>query len=454
MPLVWVWVCLYNFSNKCSNVTTQHTEDSPKKGWVGGSHPPPILFLGFSGMSSYILITEIFMPINFQQVRQKINEIGANGPERVEQRKSLLDQALHTLGKFQLDVEALREKIDRVTNQNPNLRCAKPTHEPLTFTNPCPPAPQKACLLAIDGSQVVPSRHDQVEFGLINLGVITLPFGGLGEIQEQIESQLLLEEDLFTDHGRISEQHISLRRDLRERIRLAELAETLPHPLFTFTDGPLELWFGPEAQDSQPESEATPVKKTRDQYIAALQNLYASGACTAGYIDKPGSDLVLRLLELAELKDSEIKRDWRGGKYRSLRDIDLFQKLLQPGERSAVFALHSRPTKAYSGPVALHFFYLNVGRPEKPWLARVEIPRWVSDNADMLDHLHALLLYECNKLGTRPYPYILHRSHEIAVVKMEEKQQLEQMLAQTLGIVGGGTYKQGLKDAGGRTSLG
>lgn len=390
------------------------------------------------------------MPINYQQVRQKISEVGAKAPERQAQRKKLLDEATATLAKYQLDLDALREKVERVANQIPSLRCAKPAGEPLTFTQPTPAPPAQACLLAIDGSQVAPSRHDQVEFGLINLGTITLPFGGLGQIQETIESVLLFDEDLMTEQGRMGDQQISLRRDLRERMRLAEMAENLPRPLFTFTDGPLELWFGPETQT---ESESTSVKKTRDQYIEALQKLNTYGACTAGYIDKPGSDIFLRLLELAEVDETALPRDWRGGKYRPLRDIDLFERLLQPGERSAVFAIHSRPTKAYTGPVALHFFYLNVGRPEKPWLARVEIPLWVAETPDMLDQLHALILYECNKLGSRPYPYILHRSHEIAVVKMEEKKQLEQMLAQSVGIFDGGTYKQAHKDSGGRTSL-
>ena len=31
-------------------------------------------------------------------------------------------------------------------------------------------------------------------------------------------------------------------------------------------------------------------------------------------------------------------------------------------------------------------------------------------------------------MGARPYPYILHRAHEIAVVKFDEKKQVEQML--------------------------
>lgn len=390
------------------------------------------------------------MPVNFQQVRQKITQASVKAPERIEQKKALLDQAMETLAKVQNELFFLHEKVERVTNQVPNLRCAKPAREHLTFTRVAPALPEKACLLAIDGSQIAPNRHDQVEFGLINLGVIILPYGGHGQIQEQIESQLIFDEELMTDQGRISEQQISLRRDLGERVRLAELAETLPPPLFTFTDGPLELWFGPE---TQPENETTSLKKTRDQYIEALQKLYVHDACTAGYIDKPSTDLLLRLLEVAELDESKLNRSWRGGKYQWLRDISLFERLLQPGERSAVLALHSRPTKAYTGPVALHFFYLNVGRPEKPWLARVEIPSWVAENETMLDHLHALLLYECNKLGNRPYPYILHRSHEIAVVKMEEKKQLEQMLAQTFGIFDGGTHKQGLKDVGGRMGL-
>jgi hypothetical protein len=160
------------------------------------------------------------------------------------------------------------------------------------------------------------------------------------------------------------------------------------------------------------------------------------------------------MLEIAETPETNITRNWRGGKYRMLRDVNLFARILQPGERSAVFALRSRPTDKYPEQVSLHFFFLNVGREDKPSLARVEIPRWVAEDETMLDHLHALLIHECTKLGGRSFPYILHRSHEVAVVKFEEKKQLEQMLAQTLGVFDGGTSKQGLKDSGRRSSLG
>ena len=32
-------------------------------------------------------------------------------------------------------------------------------------------------------------------------------------------------------------------------------------------------------------------------------------------------------------------------------------------------------------------------------------------------------------MGSKPYPYLLHRAHETAVVRREEKDQVEQLLA-------------------------
>jgi hypothetical protein len=58
-------------------------------------------------------------------------------------------------------------------------------------------------------------------------------------------------------------------------------------------------------------------------------------------------------------------------------------------------------------------------------------------------------------MGSRPYPYLLHRAHETAVVKNEEKQQIEQLLTMELRKnnedVDDGSYKQSAKDLQGRT---
>jgi hypothetical protein len=83
----------------------------------------------------------------------------------------------------------------------------------------------------------------------------------------------------------------------------------------------------------------------------------------------------------------------------------------------------------YKGVLGLHFIYLNVGTDGHPYPVRVEIPKWVADDPQKLDNLHAALIQQCRVLGHKPYPYLLHRSHEVAVVSFDEKRQVEQMLS-------------------------
>jgi hypothetical protein len=139
---------------------------------------------------------------------------------------------------------------------------------------------------------------------------------------------------------------------------------------------------------------------------------------------------------------------------RGVTDRWLFN-FLPAGSRSMVFGLQSSSRVHYTGDLALHFFYLNVGYTKHPSLVRVEIPKWVAEDADKLNLLHTALLQQCRMMGARPYPYILHRAHEIAVVKFEEKKQVEQMLEMELRRAGGeveeSSNKQSAKDLPGRT---
>ncbi len=60
---------------------------------------------------------------------------------------------------------------------------------------------------------------------------------------------------------------------------------------------------------------------------------------------------------------------------------------------------------------------------------RVEIPEWVAANRTKVDELHATLIEQCKIMGSKPLPYLIHRSHEVAVVTMDEKRQIENMIA-------------------------
>jgi hypothetical protein len=149
---------------------------------------------------------------------------------------------------------------------------------------------------------------------------------------------------------------------------------------------------------------------------------------TAGYVDKPLSDLVVRLLDLTLLSSDDFARSDQKRSLQGVLDEELFRTLLKPGQRSTIFSIQSRQTENFKDGLALHFFYLNVGREVKPALARVEVPAWVAQDQTLLNFLHSTLVEQCAQMGTRPYPYCLHRAHEIALVGFDEKRKIFDMI--------------------------
>jgi hypothetical protein len=304
-----------------------------------------------------------------------------------------------------------------------------------------PALPPDLTILAADGSQINPDRHDAAEFSVINVGAICLQPGKVPV--EITHSQLFYGDSLLTSTGRpLTEEIVALRRDLNERSLLAEEAERAALPVVTLTDGPLELF---RQQGNDPDLE-----ELFKDYIKVLKRLAAKKVVTAGYVDKPSANLVVRLLELADMPEEALTHLPRTGSLNRVTDYYLFQELLAPGERSAVFAIQSSSKKDFKDELELHFFYLNVGRVEHPWLVRVEIPHWVVDDCNLLFSLHATLVSQCRQMGSHAYPYVLHRAHEVALVTLEEKQQILDMIAAELyrqGVeVGEKSQKQAIKD--------
>jgi len=368
------------------------------------------------------------MPVNFQQVQQRVRQIGQQAPAVQKQLAARRARALQLLHQFAADPEPLADLFERANHINSSLRCAKLYRESLTHRGPLPVLDTPIVLLAADGSQINPDRHAAVEFGVINTGAIRIVPGSAEPPLEIIETKMLYGDELQTASGPVTEEIVAMRRDRDERTLLADLAfhETLP--VVTLTDGQLELFREPQL--------AGEFSKLFDEYQEALRELATMSAVTAGYVDKPRADLVVRLLELADLGEGQFEQAGHQHPLTGVNDVMLFHDLLQPGERSAVFGIQSRSAASFGGELALHFFFLNVGRPGHPWLARVEIPLWVAQSDVLLNRLQAILSEQCRQLGSKPYPYALHRAHEVAVVRFEEKDQLEAMLINELRKVG------------------
>lgn len=391
------------------------------------------------------------MPINYQAIYTQIKELGKGAKERRKKKEEAQASARDLLNFYDSQLDTLRSKVDSVKAVDPNIRCAYPLNETLASSHPPPASVIQATLIAADGSQINPDRHAAIQFCVVNVGAIQMKLNS-GETPEIFtDTELLYGDDLLPNGYPLSDGMVALKRDLAERSKLEELSKGLQGSVVTFTDGPIELW-GAKGED------ASSYEAIVQKYLGVLSRLQGRGVITAGYVDKPSADLVVRLLEIASADNEQTQKLREFHPLRGVSDRWLFgghkNPLLPPGYRSAVFGIQSSSEKKYTGILSLHFFYLNVGTEGHPWPVRVEIPKWVADDKEKLDLLHGVLVEQCRMMGSKPYPYLLHRAHETAVVKMEEKQQIEQMLAMELRNqdeeVDDGSYKQSAKDLHGR----
>ncbi len=374
------------------------------------------------------------MSLDFLQVSQQVKQLGEKALAHQADQKTKLAETCALLEGCATEIEQLQHKVQEVVHTyDPTLRCAVPVDEALNSQHPLPPMPEQVTLIAADGSQIFADRHAEVEYCLVNTGAIWMRSGSSEAPVTSIQSQLIYAEAL----EEMSDDRLSLQRDLAERTRLLELASTAPAPVITFTDGPLELWTTTLEQGKV----AGEFKRSLDKYLDVLHKLHEFNTTTAGYVDKPGADLVVRLLEVVKAEAGDLPNIRKYHPFKGVTDRELYRDLLQPGERSAIFSLQSRSSKPYQDDLSLHFFYLNVGKAGHPYLARVEIPAWVVEDKSKLDSLHAVLVEQCRMIGARAYPYLLHRAHETAVVSMEDKEQVTQMIIHEL-------QKRGLEVAG------
>lgn len=395
------------------------------------------------------------MPINYQEIYTQIKQVGLGAKERRKKKEEAQEQAQNLLETYSSQLDFLRSKAESAKAADANLRCAVPLDEELASSHPLPDATPQATLIAADGSQSIADRHSPVQFCVINVGGIIMKPDSGETPSVEVESELFFG-DAIEENGLTTDGGVALRRDLAERSVIERLSKDLSGNIVSFTDGTLEI-FRTKDIDSP-----SMYRNTVDAYITVLSRLQGRGVVSAGYIDKPSSSLVVKLLELTQITIPEEMEKLRNApplKYVTDRWLfgygnRLFQ-LLPPGHRSAVFKIQSSSEKNYKGVLELHFFYLNVGTEGHPWPVRVEIPRWVVDDRQQLDLLHAVLVSQCRMMGSKPYPYLLHRAHETAVVKNEEKYQIEQMLQQELRRnsedVDEGSNKQSAKDLKGRT---
>lgn len=306
--------------------------------------------------------------------------------------------------------------------------------QPIPQSFPLPPRPDRWLVIASDGSQIFPDRHEAMLCYLINIGSVVLPYGVSAPPQLTNRPYLFYREgDLYHRWGGrrvlVSEEIVSMKRQLMEVQELARLAKSWRfRPALALVDGTLILW----TLEGKP---ADFRNAFLSRFLKALDFLRDQGVPIAGYISSPGSTDVINALRVGLCPYPAANCDacqWvREGKIppcaaiEGVTDAHLFERLLKPGERSPLFWSSSQILAEY-GDHPIAFFYLHTGLE----IARVEVPRWVAENEEWLDLVHALVYDQAQK--GNGYPVALAEAHEQAVVRGSERALFYEMLEAAL----------------------
>ena len=356
--------------------------------------------------------------------------------KRAEQEKHL-QLAMETINSPAIDLDALKKKI----KAGKTTWLVAEIVDGLNRRYPLSPLAPDFTVIAADGSHIDVDRHQSTRCYLINIGSVVLTYGSQPEAVLSSQPQLYSEDkDLaITPSGGGREQPVEgtvlgIKRSVEECKSLAALAATLPPESSTLAllDGTLILW-GLEAYPDFVTD--TLLINGMLKCLDAMKKLNTDRrVALASYISFPRSTDVLNVLRVVicpnDVPDCdkqcppEKERDCNG--LAGVRDRDIFIKLLEEGERSALFISPSKIVKDYYGEHRVYFFYLRVGGE----IARIEIPQWVAENEALLNLTHSLVFDQCQR--GQGYPVALSEAHEQAVVTGADRENFRELVESTL----------------------
>jgi hypothetical protein len=296
------------------------------------------------------------------------------------------------------------------------------------------PITQAHLVLATDGSQIAPSRHEIAYCYLINIGRVAIAYNsGIYPLLDNRPEVFYKTEDLYKSRqwGIQTEQWMTLKRTVAETIALADLAtETRsPHlPTLAFSDGALIHWEFDEIP-----AEARSLLLT--DILGAWDQLRSQDIPLAGYISAPRAAEITNFLRLAicpfEQPDCQSHCSQKPldnapcSQIQPLRDGTLWNRLLHVGECSPLWRSQARILQEY-GEHQIYFCYLHVGTE----IARVEMPAWTALNPHLRSQALQIILAQVQK--GYGYPVALAEAHNQAVVTGSDRRRFFAILEQQM----------------------
>lgn len=372
--------------------------------------------------------------LELRKLLDKVDLLGQDAAERKLKYNKLARDARAELSEIAVDA-ALSEKIKATIQADSTWRGAEPLENTLDRRYRPQVAVDNVSLIGVDGSQIYPDRHGPVLYYLLNIGSIVLRVGSGEAPIVETEPQLFFREADLYERGQnlIGNEWINTRREVAEIRMLAHLAQAerrhrggdVEQLVLAMKDGQLMMWLG--------ERETTADKRQLlESYIAQLQTIQQAYAIPIGFVGRPRSANVVRLLWVARLQPDEITRERvQENGYRALTDRMLFSALLAPNQRSALFASTAKVNREDFKDVGqrICFFYMNVARSadvEDARIVRIDLPEWAARQPELVDKVQTAIFDDCE--GTH-FPYVLVRADELAVVTQQEKRDLDRFLS-------------------------
>ncbi|HEY9847002.1 MAG TPA: DNA double-strand break repair nuclease NurA, partial [Candidatus Caenarcaniphilales bacterium] len=326
--------------------------------------------------------------------------------------------------------------------------------EPLDTRVDLTSAPSTHTVLATDGSQIAPSHHEIAYCYLINVGRVVLAYGQSRQpLLDSLPEVVYQPEDLYISRqwGIGTEEWMGHRRTQLEATLLAELAlnwmqvNASPAPSLALVDGSLIHWFLEPLPGEARDRILLPILQAWDQ-------LRTLGIPLVGYLSASRSSEALNFLRLHTCPYDVPDCETHCASGRSqrmpcqvldpLRDTALWSRLLQPGQRGALWRSSARVLDLY-GAQTIYFCYVHAGSE----IVRIEFPAWVAQDKELLNHALSLTLAQVHK--GYGYPVALAEAHNQAVVRGGDRARFFALLEQEMirsGLRNVGTsYKEARK---------
>lgn len=335
------------------------------------------------------------------------------------------------------------------------FNCAEPV-EPLLQKQKITPITTPHIVVATDGSQIAPSRHEIAYCYLINIGRVAIFYNsGIYPLLDHLPEVFYKTEDLYKARqwGIQTEQWMTLRRTVAENVALANLAiETQsrsPLPMLAFSDGALIHW---ELDDIPAEARS----QLLPDIIAAWDHLKSQRIPLAGYISAPRAAEATNFLRLQlcpfEQPDcathcaTKLLDVAPCSQLQPLRDGALWQRLLKVGECSPLWQSQTRILQEY-GEHHIYFCYLHVGTE----IARVEMPAWTALDTELRSQALQIILAQVQK--GYGYPVALAEAHNQAVVTSGDRRRFFAILEQQMVKTGLRNVTTSYKESRKRSSI-